>query len=83
MPRDPLQPINARPTIRMDGTEYPLLSANIERMVMREETGGLSSLELGFVEGEGPPSPYARADIQMELILLPPPRGAPGARGRR
>lgn len=35
--------------------------------------------KLGFVEVAGPPSPYARADIQMELML---PRSAP-ARARR
>lgn len=37
--------------------------------------------KLGFVEVEGPPSPYARADIQMELALERPlSRSSPGAR---
>jgi len=42
--------ITARPTIRIAGVDYPLLSANIERMAMREGPGGLSSLELTFTD---------------------------------
>lgn len=42
--------VSARPTIRINETEYPLLSANIERMRMREAVGGLSTLELAFTD---------------------------------
>lgn len=40
----------SRPTIRIGGTDYPLLSDNIERMRMREAVGGLSTLELAFTD---------------------------------
>lgn len=42
--------VSARPTIRVDGQEFPLLSSNIVRMRMREAAGGMSSLELCFVD---------------------------------
>lgn len=37
---------SARPTIRLDGQELPLLTASIVRFRMREAEGGLSSCEL-------------------------------------
>ena len=37
---------SARPTIRLDGQDLPLLSASIVRFRMREAEGGLSSCEL-------------------------------------
>lgn len=37
---------SARPTVRLDGQELPLLSANIIRFRMREAEGGMSSCEL-------------------------------------
>jgi phage protein D len=50
MPRDGAIPYSARPTLRLEGTEYPLLSRNVHRMVMREQTGGLSTLELSLID---------------------------------
>src|SRR5262249_45544987 len=38
--------VSARPTVRIDGQDYPLISANIDRMLVREQTGGLSTPEL-------------------------------------
>ncbi len=40
----------AAPTIEVDGQSYPLLATNLEQMCMRESLGGLSSLELSFVD---------------------------------
>ena len=40
----------ARPTVRLDGQELPLLSANILRFRMREAMGGLSSCELTLAD---------------------------------
>jgi phage protein D len=42
--------ISARPTVRIEGQAFPLLSSNIVRMRMRERAGGMSSLELCFVD---------------------------------
>ncbi|WP_372617563.1 phage late control D family protein [Falsiroseomonas sp.] len=41
---------SARPTIRLDGQELPLLSANITRFRLREAQGGLSSCELTLAD---------------------------------
>ncbi len=45
---DPPTMYSARPTVRISDTEYPLLSAQISAMKMREALGGLSSLEISF-----------------------------------
>jgi len=51
MPLDDSSPIiSARPTIRIDGQELPLLTQNITRLRMREAAGGLSTLELVLVD---------------------------------
>lgn len=50
MARDEVGPVVARPTIRMEGMEYPLLSSKIHAMEMRERTGGLSVLELTLAD---------------------------------
>ncbi len=47
--------VSARPTVRIDGQDYPLISANIGRMLMREQAGGLSSLELSVTDWLSPP----------------------------
>lgn len=51
----------AAPTIEVDGQSYPMLATNLQRMVMREGLGGLSSLELAFVDSvpNGTGSHYA------------------------
>jgi hypothetical protein len=38
------------PTIEFDGQSYPLIQQNLVQMRMREALGGLSSLELSFVD---------------------------------
>ncbi len=38
------------PTIEVDGQSFPMLAANLDRMRMHEALGGLSSLELAFVD---------------------------------
>jgi len=50
MPLDDLRIISARPTIRLDEMELPLLTKNITRLRMREAVGGLSSLELVILD---------------------------------
>ncbi len=51
----------AAPTIEIDGQSFPLLATNLEHMCMRETLGGLSSLELAFVDSvsHGSGSQYA------------------------
>lgn len=46
MPPEDFRVVSARPTIRLDGMELPLLTENISRLRMREAVGSLSSLEL-------------------------------------
>jgi phage protein D len=46
---------SSRPTLRIDGQEYPLVSANINLMLMRERAGGLSSLEVQVTDWLSPP----------------------------
>lgn len=46
MAADQFRVVSARPTVRLDGLELPLLTENIARLRMREAVGGLSSLEL-------------------------------------
>jgi phage protein D len=50
MPLDNPLTISARPTIRIDGQELPLLTQNISKLRMRECLGGLSTLELSLVD---------------------------------
>ena len=45
---DPPISYSARPTVRIEDTEYPLLSAQISSMRMREGIGGMSSLDISF-----------------------------------
>ena len=49
------------PTIEVGGQSYPLLQANLVAMTMREALGGLSSLELAFIDSvqDGGSSHYA------------------------
>ena len=49
------------PTIEVGGQSYPLLQANLVTMIMREALGGLSSLELSFIDSvqDGGASHYA------------------------
>ena len=47
--------VSTRPTLRIDGQDYPLISANITLMLMREQTGGLSSLEVQVTDWLSPP----------------------------
>lgn len=49
------------PTIELGGQSYPLIQQNLVQMTMREELGGLSSLELSFVDSveDGGTSHYA------------------------
>ena len=49
------------PTIEVGGQSYPLLQANLITMTMREALGGLSSLELSFIDSvqDGGSSHYA------------------------
>lgn len=49
------------PTIEFDGQSYPLIQRNLVHMRMREALGGLSSLELSFVDSveSGGTSHYA------------------------
>lgn len=47
---DPIGTFSARPTVRIGGQELPLLSANIARFKMREQQGGMSSLELALYD---------------------------------
>ncbi|MCC7283146.1 MAG: phage late control D family protein [Acetobacteraceae bacterium] len=71
MPRDAPLTINARPTINIGGQALPLLSANIFRFVMREQQGGLSSLELSLVDvlgfGDGSAGYGATAGSPVQL----------------
>ena len=50
MPLDNPSTISARPTIRIDGQELPLMTQNISRLRMREALGGLSTLEMALVD---------------------------------
>lgn len=58
---DPLPLHAAAPTLEIDGQSYPMLAANLQRMRMSERLGGLSSLELSFVDSvpDGEGSHYA------------------------
>jgi uncharacterized protein len=47
--------ISTRPTLRIDGQDYPLISANINLLMMREQTGGLSNLEVQVTDWLSPP----------------------------
>src|SRR4029453_11006377 len=72
MPTDtPLETYSARPTVRVAGQALPLLSANIARMAMREQQGGLGSLELVLYEvwafGEGSAGYGAAAGSPLQL----------------
>ncbi|HEU4621370.1 MAG TPA: contractile injection system protein, VgrG/Pvc8 family [Burkholderiaceae bacterium] len=40
---------SAKPTVRVDGQQHALLDTLLQSMTMHEDEGGLSSLELGFV----------------------------------
>lgn len=58
------------PTIELGGQSYPLIQQNLVRMRMREALGGLSSLELSFIDTveEGGTSHYAAgAGSPLEL----------------
>src|SRR6185503_20672412 len=72
MPPDTsLETYSARPTVRVAGQELPLLSANIARMAMREQQGGLSSLELVLYDvlsfGDGSAGYGATAGSPLQL----------------
>lgn len=58
------------PTVELDGQSYPLLQANLVSMRMREALGGLSSLEIAFVDSveDGTSSRYA-AGVGSPLVL--------------
>lgn len=58
------------PTVEVGGQSYPLLQANLSRLLMREALGGLSSLELGFIDSveNGSGSQYA-AGVGSPLVL--------------
>jgi hypothetical protein len=67
---DPLPLHAAAPTIEIDGQSYPMLATNLQRMHMREGLGGLSSLELSFVDSipDGSGSRYAaNGDSPLQL----------------
>jgi phage protein D len=49
MTLSPLAFYSARPTLRIDGQDSDLASGLMQSLVMREQEGGLSSLELAFV----------------------------------
>ena len=40
---------SARPTLRIDGQDSDIASGLLQSLVMREQEGGLSSLEIAFV----------------------------------
>jgi phage protein D len=72
MPPDaPVETYSARPTVRVAGQALPLLSANIARMAMREQQGGLSSLELVLYDvlsfGDGSAGYGATAASPLQL----------------
>jgi phage protein D len=71
MPLDAPLTVSARPTVRINGQALPLLSANITRFVMREQQGGLSSLELVLVDvlgfGDGSAGYGATAGSPVQL----------------
>ena len=58
------------PTIEFNGQSYPLIQQNLVQMRMREALGGLSSLELSFVDSveSGGTSQYA-AGVGSPLVL--------------
>jgi hypothetical protein len=58
------------PTIELNGQSYPLIQQNLVQMRMREALGGLSSLELSFVDSveSGGTSRYA-AGVGSPLVL--------------
>ncbi|WP_157270248.1 phage late control D family protein [Azohydromonas aeria] len=45
----PLAYYSARPTLRIDGQDHDMAATLLQSLVMREQEGGLSSLELAFV----------------------------------
>ncbi len=47
---DPSPIYATAPTIEVDGQSFPMLATNLQRMRMRESLGGLSSIELAFVD---------------------------------
>ena len=51
--------VSTRPTLRIDGQDYPLISDNINLMLMRERAGGLSSLEVQVIDWLSPPGGQA------------------------
>jgi phage protein D len=71
MPLDTSLTYSARPTVRINGQSLPLLSANILRMAMREQQGGLSTLELVLVDvlalGDGGAGYGATAGSPLQL----------------
>ena len=58
---DPIPLHATAPTIEVDGQSFPMLATNLRRMRMREGLGGLSSIELAFVDSvpDGTGSHYA------------------------
>src|SRR5260221_8536319 len=70
MPLDEtLRVISARPTIRLDGQELPLLTQNIVKLRMREAMGGLSTLELVLVDILSHPDGHADYGATAESPL--------------
>lgn len=45
-----VSPVNTRPTLRIAGQRHDIVDRLLQTMVLRENRGGLASLELGFVD---------------------------------
>lgn len=67
-PISPMAVYTARPTVRIDSQEYPMVSELIERMEMAESEGGMSALELrvsNFASDTGGGADFAFEDDRV------------------
>jgi len=69
MSLSPLAFYSARPTLRIDRQESELASQLLQHLTMREQEGGLSSLEAGFVNWNGRGDGSAGPAFEDEQVL--------------
>jgi len=60
---------SARPTLRIDGQDNDMASGLMQSMVMREQEGGLSSLEIAFVNHTARESGQVGAAFEDEQLI--------------
>jgi uncharacterized protein len=59
----------AKPTLRVDGQKHDLAQRLLDEMVVREQEGGLATLELGFVDWSGRENGRAALAFENERLF--------------